>query len=71
MDAELTPLGNVAFNGAVAEEINRLMRVIRNVVRVGDELCDWVQANMVCACTKTVLCNKCDLLNQWELVRRG
>lgn len=71
MDNELTPLASVAFNGAVAEEINRLMRQIRSLTIEGDAMADWMLTNRVCSCRRDWVCHKCQVLERWEKARRG
>ena len=71
MDNELTPLANVAFTGAVADEINRLMRQIRLLTSIGDEMAEWVLVNRVCSCRQDSMCHKCRLLDRWGEARHG
>lgn len=68
---EATPLGNAAFSGAVADEINRLMRQVRALTESGDSMADWVLVNRACSCRRDWTCHKCRVLDRWEAARRG
>lgn len=70
MDNELTPLSNVAFNGALADEINRLMAKIKILTMVGDTMSDWILMDRICNCREDWLCHKCRILDKWENARR-